>query len=119
MCVFQYCFDFKQKTEYERRSRDGSSDVCSSDLVEENDNLYVQLTKDDITVDSTTGVVTLNATVDMANAAVGEATDNPLAAVDAALARVDSMRGELGRSAGRRLGQECVGPFRSRWSPFH
>src|SRR3546814_7549639 len=30
-----YCFFFKQKTAYERRIRDWSSDVCSSDLAEE------------------------------------------------------------------------------------
>src|SRR3546814_1422070 len=30
--MFVFCF-FKQKTAYERRSRDWSSDVCSSDLL--------------------------------------------------------------------------------------
>src|SRR3546814_4185009 len=34
MCVFVFCF-FKQKTAYEMRISDWSSDVCSSDLVRE------------------------------------------------------------------------------------
>src|SRR3546814_3987241 len=32
MTVFVFCFFFKQKTAYERRISDWSSDVCSSDL---------------------------------------------------------------------------------------
>src|SRR3546814_2068275 len=32
MCLITLCFFFKQKTEYEMRISDWSSDVCSSDL---------------------------------------------------------------------------------------
>src|SRR3546814_9795440 len=35
MCCNMSCFVFKQKTAYEMRISDWSSDVCSSDLVEE------------------------------------------------------------------------------------
>src|SRR3546814_4807826 len=34
LCVYVYCFFFKQKTAYEMRISDWSSDVCSSDLVD-------------------------------------------------------------------------------------
>src|SRR3546814_5911282 len=34
MCFWQLCFFFKQKTAYEMRISNWSSDVCSSDLVE-------------------------------------------------------------------------------------
>src|SRR3546814_8958158 len=33
-CLFRYFFFFKQKTAYEMRISDWSSDVCSSDLIE-------------------------------------------------------------------------------------
>jgi len=67
----------------------------SRDGVKENDKVYVQLSADDISVNSS-GTVTLSTGVDMTDASVGEATDDPLAAVDAALAQVDGMRGQLG-----------------------
>src|SRR3546814_9169413 len=34
ICLFRYFFFFKQKTAYEMRISDWSSDVCSSDLVQ-------------------------------------------------------------------------------------
>src|SRR3546814_8565458 len=34
MCLVVFCFFFKQKTAYEMRISDWSSDVCSSDLLE-------------------------------------------------------------------------------------
>src|SRR3546814_5794918 len=38
-----YFFFFKQKTAYEMRISDWSSDVCSSDLVDPRDHLYIGL----------------------------------------------------------------------------
>src|SRR3546814_4129514 len=35
LCVFVFFFFFKQKTAYEMRISDWSSDVCSSDLIEQ------------------------------------------------------------------------------------
>src|SRR3546814_6864622 len=45
LCVMSCClfiFFFKQKTAYEMRISDWSSDVCSSDLIEEEDIVWVQ-----------------------------------------------------------------------------
>src|SRR3546814_17884306 len=38
-----YCFFFKQKTAYEMRIRDWSSDVCSSDLLATGPNLHYEV----------------------------------------------------------------------------
>src|SRR3546814_4223772 len=80
---------FKQKTAYEMRISDWSSDVCSSDLV------YAG------------GSVTLQGGSDaIAGASAGGG---------AATSRSDA---EI-RSEERRVGKECVSTCRSRWSPYH
>src|SRR3546814_12321421 len=86
-------FFFKQKTAYEMRISDWSSDVCSSDLP---DQLY----------DEVVGrlVVELVGGADL---------------LDAALADDHDLVGDLERSDERRVGKACVSTCRSRWSPYH
>src|SRR3546814_6383667 len=82
---------FKQKTAYEMRISDWSSDVCSSDL-------------------STRISVTIAGSPTSSNSAA-EANHG---ARQSPLARSISTRSEE-----RRVGKECVSTCRSRWSPYH
>src|SRR3546814_6858383 len=90
-------FFFKQKTAYEMRISDWSSDVCSSDLPGRN--IVEPFARD----------------------AVGEPLDhfgdNVLREHTAIGA--DALREAHGRSEERRVGKECVSTWRSRWSPYH
>src|SRR3546814_5137360 len=87
---FYVVFFFKQKTAYEMRISDWSSDVCSSDLgaAERVDDLG----HPGFFLDDDLGV---------ARNAIGRRSDS----------------GE--RSEERRVGKECVSTCRSRWSPYH
>src|SRR3546814_8895989 len=100
---FSFFFFFKQKTAYEMRISDWSSDVCSSDLPG-------------------------NAARVTANALSGRQVHSPhlpegiadLAQRDPVLHRRDQWRHQvLCRSEERRVGKECVSTCRSRWSPYH
>src|SRR3546814_5538576 len=98
MCLWSCCvvFFFKQKTAYEMRISDWSSDVCSSDLDRAfydpvRDNIHMpepQLFKSDYEYAAT------------ALHELGHATGHK-------------------RSEERRVGKECVSTCRSRWSPYH
>src|SRR3546814_4246961 len=89
-------FFFKQKTAYEMRISDWSSDVCSSDLqpvdprVVKNEGLFHAV---DIVLPENTIV-------------------HPPINKPAAL-------GSFHRSEERRVGKECVSTCRSRWTPYH
>src|SRR3546814_8471616 len=89
-----FIFFFKQKTAYEMRISDWSSDVCSSDLTNcklEFATTYINayhITSTHITT-QTTGISTT------------------------------TKRLIHGRSEERRVGKECVSTCRSRWSPYH
>src|SRR3546814_9402370 len=98
-----FIFFFKQKTAYEMRISDWSSDVCSSDL-----HLPVEMDGGDSVV-------------------VGQQEGAPVATLShlhqrrltnqapqpaPAMLRMD-------RSEERRVGKECVSTCRSRWSPYH
>src|SRR3546814_5644156 len=89
LCVY-LVFLFKQKTAYEMRISDWSSDVCSSDLLGE---LVTSTGADALDLDVLAGVL--------------------LAAVESASAD------EKERSEARRVGKECVSTCRYRWSPYH
>src|SRR3546814_14260595 len=97
---------FKQKTSYERRINDWSSDVCSSDL---------------------SGRARLCAGEGCNGARDRTASDPdrrcPCERGDAARGGANIAAGRsgagVGRSAVRREGKECVCKFRSRWSPYH
>src|SRR3546814_6052058 len=83
------CFFFKQKTAYEMRISDWSSDVCSSDLVDPVGAAFP--------VDPS----------GQQGCALRLLSDRAL------LLRADY------RSEERRVGKECVSTCRSRWSPYH
>src|SRR3546814_15711630 len=89
-CCLYFFFFFKQKTAYEMRISDWSSDVCSSDL------LSAELTE---TGERFEGIL-------------------PPAAPGPAFALRKRAIGVI-RSEERRVGKECVSTCRSRWSPYH
>src|SRR3546814_3754581 len=101
VCSFVFFF-FKQKTAYEMRISDWSSDVCSSDL--EGDRRAVG----DRAADDQSRY---RRSVDAQEPAVRSVPQ-------AVRERCRGARGEQ-RSEERRVGKECVSTCRSRWSPYH
>src|SRR3546814_7547344 len=98
-----FFFFFKQKTAYEMRISDWSSDVCSSDLrLAELPLVYEPGTRWSYSV----GLDLMGRVIEVV----------PGQAFDAFLrARLfDPLRSEE-----RRVGKECVSTCRSRWSPYH
>src|SRR3546814_3951245 len=106
-------FFFKQKTAYEMRISDWSSDVCPSDLL-------------------VFDVAGRRAELDQAFDAAGNIEGGrPEAGIDvhqqrnvahvgnAADVGQDVVQGVDARSEERRVGKECVSTWRSRWSPYH
>src|SRR3546814_2842949 len=92
LCViFRFCafFFFKQKTAYEMRISDWSSDVCSSDL----------------------------AGHELQHHEPGRHRD--LDRRDGRCGDRDDRKRAQARSEERRVGKECVSTCRSRWSPYH
>src|SRR3546814_6191839 len=92
-----FFFFCKQKTAYEMRISDWSSDVCSSDLAETNS----VITRDQVPL--------ISALAGIATGAEGRPLVSP------ELSQVVN----LPRSEERRVGKECVRTCRSRWSPYH
>src|SRR3546814_2417868 len=107
LCVWRHyrivCFFFfKQKTAYDVRISDWSSDVCSSDL-----NGPLIAVRLNILSRKTLGGIQTN----LDSQVIG-ADRRPIQGLYAA--------GEVaGRSEERRVGKECVSTCRSRWSPYH
>src|SRR3546814_4719659 len=89
-------FCFKQKTAYEMRISDWSSDVCSSDLEPPKKARAAKL-GDQVLIDF--------------EGALDGVKRPEMAGQDFEL--------ELGRSEERRVGKECVSTCRSRWSQYH
>src|SRR3546814_18812415 len=99
MFVYFLFFFFKQKTAYEMRISDWSSDVCSSDLVEAvgpeglegqpllSYQIFVRDARDELESEQFPGWM------------------QPI--------------NQFYRSEERRVGKECVSTCRSRWSPYH
>src|SRR3546814_8344430 len=94
--LFYFFFFFKQKTAYEMRISDWSSDVCSSDL----DCGRERTARCDQS--------RFAATTYMISAAASRT--RPKAPYSAKISS---------RSEERRVGKECVSKCRSRWSPYH
>src|SRR3546814_6545465 len=87
-------FFFKQKTAYEMRISDWSSDVCSSDLALE---VFLEA---------------FEGPLDLLLYLIRKQNFNVL---DIPMADVTRQY----RSEERRVGKECVSTCRSRWSPYH
>src|SRR3546814_1048595 len=97
-------FFFKQKTAYEMRISDWSSDVCSSDLQLLGDQHWaVQASGSSVS----TMIFEITANAPNLRFGVYDASS--------AATKVELFAGS--RSDERRVGQECVSPCRSRWSP--
>src|SRR3546814_7847109 len=92
-CVTWDVFFFKQKTAYEMRISDWSSDVCSSDLL-----IAAAQPKRDYYLQSWRGN------------RLFELGLGPVALAFCAASQT--------RSEERRVGKECVSTCRSRWSPY-
>src|SRR3546814_4765497 len=90
--IYVVIFFFKQKTAYEMRISDWSSDVCSSDL---------PCSTPPTSTASTRPAV----------------SDRPKPCSARSLAKPQGCA--TGRSEERRVGNECVSTCRSRWSPYH
>src|SRR3546814_7644970 len=100
-----FCFFFfKQKTAYEMRISDWSSDVCSSDLPVPHQPPDIELV-----VEEPRPALPVTADGGVAPGATTGAGD-PLGSGEVSMAA---------RSEERRVGKECVGTCRSRWSPYH
>src|SRR3546814_9151808 len=91
-----FVFFFKQKTAYEMRISDWSSDVCSSDLLAWTEVGGELLTIEAVTVSGKGQIRTTGK--------LGEVM-------------TESVQAALSRSEERRVGKECVSTCRSRWSP--
>src|SRR3546814_12094535 len=116
-------FFFKQKTAYEMRISDCSSDVCSSDLiggpaagVGAGMLLAASMV---VAVESRTGRsdALLLATVVATQAALWWITTLP--AARPRFWGAPALFWAAHRSEERRVGTECVSPCRSRWLPYH
>src|SRR3546814_2626749 len=89
--IIFFFFFFKQKTAYEMRISDWSSDVCSSDL-----SVFVLRSQSFLEFIDALRVAVIMPTV-----------------------VVDQRDQVFSRSEERRVGKECVSTCRSRWSPYH
>src|SRR3546814_2632418 len=97
-----FFFFFKQKTAYEMRISDWSSDVCSSDL-----RVEIQAKgQDQVTGDNRANFIL---TSNHKDAIVKTVNDRRYCVLFTAQQRSEE----------RRVGKECVSTCRSRWSPYH
>src|SRR3546814_4407296 len=107
MIVFVVFF-FKQKTAYEMRISDWSSDVCSSDLLE------LGVGQQDPALGRVVGGEAVQPQGRVAHrlGQLGAAQAHRGVEVDVLVVVAD-------RSEERRVGNECVSTCRYRWSPYH
>src|SRR3546814_10207673 len=99
VCILRLFFCVKQKTAYDLRISDWSSDVCSSDLLQ-----------DRLAADGGVQVLDLKhcfAVILVTRLSIGQPT-LPSREMPTSF-----------RSEERRVGKECVSTCRSRWSPYH
>src|SRR3546814_3396956 len=102
--MFFCFFFFKQKTAYEMRISDWSSDVCSSDLLIARTLILALL---------------IVALADPQSASEQSSSQERIFAFDVSDSIPASLRAWMKRSEERRVGKECVSTCRSRWSPYH
>src|SRR3546814_4543199 len=107
---------FKQKTAYEMRISDWSSDVCSSDLCRNASpqSLRRRWKERPFKLRADGSDLPLTALIGFfqPQRVLGEVVEDHLAADGGDLL-------ESRRSEERRVGKECVSTCRSRWSPYH
>src|SRR3546814_18815749 len=103
-------FFFKQKTAYEMRISDWSSDVCSSDL-------EAQRHREEHGGRASEGAERHVEQDENAREAERNHDGKPLRCSLQAFELPAPF--EIIRSEERRVGKECVSTFRSRWSPYH
>src|SRR3546814_5229699 len=111
MLMFYYVIFvfFKQKTAYEMRISDWSSDVCASDL-----------DFHDLWFDAAAHALSAALFRDAGADRIGDLAFGPPPAARPVARSTASGRGDhLCRSEARRVGKECVSTCRSRWSPLH
>src|SRR3546814_5287584 len=109
-CVLYFgVFFFKQKTAYEMRISDWSSDVCSSDLCHDGGRGFeASQNRRQHIIDA--GRDRLRRTI------LATFTPTHQAILGGEL---DQQAVAFRRSEERRVGKECVSTCRSRWSPYH
>src|SRR3546814_7714145 len=106
MCFF--VFFFKQKTAYEMRISDWSSDVCSSDL---------GIVGGQLPLATGAGLaISYRGGEEVVMCQMGDGTTN-IGAFHESL-NIAALW-NLPRSEERRVGKECVSPCRYRWSQYH
>src|SRR3546814_15073348 len=130
-CLFVFFFFFKQKTAYEMRISDWSSDVCSSDLsiglLGNAAELLPEMVKRGIRPDAVTdqtsahdplnGYLPAGWALEQWEQAKQTAPDRVVAAAKQSMA--DHVRAMLASTEERRAGEECVRTCRPRWAPYH
>src|SRR3546814_7658732 len=115
--IFLSFFFFKQKTAYEMRISDWSSDVCSSDLLTPGEKITVEWRGKPVWI--------VHRTREMLEAvrANDSRVIDPHSKVNQqpeyARNEYRSIKPEYLRSDERRVGKACVSTCRSRWSPNH
>src|SRR3546814_4177624 len=102
-------FFFKQKTAYEMRISDWSSDVCSSDLGNDAHVLLITIARRNVTCYGVHVKQTLTARMVELRTQLEAEREN----VAQLYETIDR------RSEERRVGKECVSTCRSRWSAYH
>src|SRR3546814_2599419 len=108
VCFFLFCFCFfKQKTAYEMRISDWSSDVCSSDLW--GDERYLDVY----------GIKLLSGSDISPGEPKNELLVNEQFTKAIGFQQPEEALGKFLRSEERRVGKECVSTCRSRWSQYH
>src|SRR3546814_5744846 len=105
-----FVFFFKQKTAYEMRISDWSSDVCSSDLKQER-GLRPRRRQPQIGCHGEDSAGTDAYPVQCADDGLRTSADR--------LYEIAGHSRERARSEERRVGKECVSTCRSRWTPYH
>src|SRR3546814_12869484 len=127
MTMFLLCFFFfKQKTAYEMRISDWSSDVCSSDLFLRlgrlNSAAHNEEVRQHMTVTEKTLANAIRAlSMDAVQAANSGHPGMPMGMADVATVLFREFLKfdpKSPRSEERRVGKECVSTCRSRWWPY-
>src|SRR3546814_6411920 len=121
MCELLVFFFFKQKTAYEMRISDWSSDVCSSDLLSERRCQQQQGQRADEAAADRREVGQGQRQVAVAALGHRKAVEGRRDGGGRA-GRIDEDRrvaAAVDRSEERRVGNVCVSTCRSRWCPYH